>query len=62
MTQIERTKADAWAEREAAFAANKSPSKPKKAQASASSGAMKGFSAGEKDLYRVVQQIKTKKA
>ena len=63
VTQIERTKADVLAEREAADALRKSPSKPKKAQAAASSGgAMKGFSAGEKDLYRTVKQLKAQRA
>ena len=58
VTQIERTKADAWAEREAADAQRRSPTKPKKgAQAAAASGAMKGFSAGERDLYAEVRKI-----
>ena len=42
-----------WAEQNAADALRKSPSKTKKAGvAAATTGAMKGFSKGEKDLYR----------
>ena len=44
------------AEREAADALKKSPSKPKKAKVA--KGVLKGFSAGEKDLYREVKKIK----
>ena len=55
VTQIERTKADALAEREAAEALRKSPTKAKKGAAAPGGGAMKGFSAGEKDLYRNVR-------
>ena len=59
VTQIERTKADLWAEQNAADALRKSPSKTKKAGASAATtGAMKGFSKGEKDLYREARRIK----
>ena len=55
VTQIERNKADELAEREAAEALRRSPTKKAKAGAAASGGAMKGFSAGEKDLYRNVR-------
>jgi len=48
-----------WAEQNAADALRKSPSKTKKAGASAATtGAMKGFSKGEKDLYREARRIK----
>ncbi len=41
----------------------KSPQKAKKGQAAAASasGAMKGFSKGERDLYREVNQIKSQR-
>ena len=52
MTTIERNKADVLAERIAAEALRKSPMKAKRGKAAAAnSRAMKGFSAGEKDLY-----------
>ena len=58
VTQIERTKADRMAEQQAQDAMRKSPVKAKKAAATAASkNALKGFSAGERDLYREVRSI-----
>ena len=62
VTQIERTKADQWAEREAAEAQRRSPQKKKQIQAAGASIAMKGFSKGERDLYGQVRQINARNA
>ena len=64
VTTIERNKADALAEQTAAEAMRKSPSKliqKKKVLATAGDNIMKGFSAGERDLYNEVKKIQFKK-
>lgn len=56
VTPIERTKAEALAEQNRQLAAGKSPTKA--ARGAGGADAMKGFSKGERDLYREVAKIK----